>query len=268
MRRPSEERMSGHVVVTGASRGVGAAIARAFACAGAKVTVVTRNAHALNAVADEIGASAVAADLGDPAALEGLVSRCEATYGPVDVLVNNAALAWLEPVAAMGIEHAYQTIDVNLRAPVELVRQVLPGMLERSFGSVVNICSIGGISAFPTLTLYGATKSALSMFTTGLQREIAGSGVTAAIVLLGEVADTGMNELAHASPSVDEAARRLARIRVLPVVTAEQVGARIVDAVIRRKTFVGIPRGVGALEALRVLPTRLTDAFFTGIART
>jgi short-subunit dehydrogenase len=259
--------MTTHALITGASRGVGAATARAFHRAGFQVTVVARPSPELDQLAAELGALALPADLADAAQVSGLIARAAEARGLVDVLVNNAAVAHLGPVAGMTPDQVARTVAVNLTAPVELSRQALPGMLARHSGVLLNVCSIGGIAAFPTLTLYGATKSGLSMFVTGLQRELLGTGVTASIALLGEVLDTGMNDLAHASPAVSAVSARLARVRAMPTITPDDVGARLVRAAARRQRFVAIPRRMAPLEALRVIPTLLTDALFTGIER-
>jgi len=256
-----------HVLITGASRGVGAATARAFATHGARVTLVARDSPQLTALAEEIGGRALPVDLGDATQIDGLIDRAESEAGALDVLVNNAAGCPLGVVADTGSAEVRHTIAVNLTAPIELTRQSLAGMLARRSGTVVNICSLGGISALPALTVYGATKAGLGLFTSGLQRELAGSGVTATVVLLGEISDTGMIEVAHSAPAFADASRRLRRLGALPHLTPDVVAARIVDGVRRQRATVVIPRRVGGLEAIRTLPMRLSDLVFTGIER-
>ncbi len=151
------------VLVTGASRGIGEATARAFAAAGASVALVARDGERLAALADELGGTAHPADLVDPEVVAGLTAEVEATGAPVDVLVNNAGI---DAVGAFGdadpddIERIYR---LNLVTPVLLCRQVLPGMLERGRGHLVNVSSLAGVAAYPGMATYASTKAAIAL---------------------------------------------------------------------------------------------------------
>ncbi len=193
-------RLEGKVaLVTGASRGIGEAIARRFAAEGAAVAVTARTARegdhplpgsiaaTVAAIADDGGrAVAVAADLADPADRARLVEEVEAALGPVDVLVNNAAVTYFEPVERFDEGHYRLMFEVQVRAPFELAQRVLPGMRERGGGWILNISS--GAARHPQGppyqarvmrggTVYGMCKAALERFTTGLAAEVHDAGV-------------------------------------------------------------------------------------------
>src|SRR3954451_922860 len=139
------------VLITGASRGIGEALARRFATAGARVALVARSEEPLERLAGDTGGAAFPADLNDPAAVRALIGRVEADGGPVDVLVNNAGIdlaGWLPGTDPVDLERLYQ---VNLVAPAVLCRQVIPGMLQRGRGHIVNVSSLSRVAAFPGL---------------------------------------------------------------------------------------------------------------------
>ena len=264
-----------HAVVTGASRGIGAALARELARRGAFVTVVARSEAPLKELASEIGGLAVAADLADSAALEGLIARIEAEAGveraapggrrPVDVLINNAALAVVDPLVAQSAGAIRQSFAINCIAPAELCRQVLPGMLERGRGRLVSISSLAGITAFPTLTTYGATKAGLVHFTAALQRELRRTPVRATIVQLGEVAGTELMEQARRSPTIAAVSARLNRMKALPTLTPHEVAARIAEAAATGARHLVTPKRVTPVHLIRELPSRLNDGLLAGI---
>lgn len=254
-----------HAVVTGASRGIGAALARELAGRGARVTVVARSEAPLKEVAAEIGGQAVAADLADPADLDGLIARIETGNGSVDVLVNNAAVAVVDPLVEQSAADVRQSFALNCVAPAELCRQALPGMLARGRGRLVSVSSLAGITAFPTLTTYGATKAGLVHFTAALQRELRRTPVRATIVQLGEVAGTDLMEQARRSPTIAAVSARLNRVRALPMLTPQQVAAQIADAAAGGVRHLVTPKRVTAVHLIRELPSRLNDGLLAGI---
>jgi NAD(P)-dependent dehydrogenase (short-subunit alcohol dehydrogenase family) len=165
--------LSGRVaLVTGASSGLGAAVARALAAAGASVAVTARRKDRLDTLADEIGGSGFACDLLDQADLDGLVDRVAAACGPPDILVNAAGhivgghRAEDEPIDAM-----LQTLQLNLVAPFRLSQRVFPHMKQRNGGAIVFVSSISGHVGVPGIpqASYAASKHALS----GLTKELA-----------------------------------------------------------------------------------------------
>ena len=254
-----------HAVVTGASRGIGAALARELARRGARVTVVARSEAALIALAAEVNGQAVTADLADAAALEGLIARIEAIAGPVDLLINNAALAVVDRITDQSSADVRASFAINTVAPIELCRQVLAGMLARGGGRLVNVSSLAGITAFPTLTTYGATKAGLVHFTAALQRELRRSPVRATIVQLGEVSGTELMEHARRSPTIAAVSARLARLRALPTLTPEGAAFAMVEAAVAGRRHVVLPTRVTLLHLIRELPSRLNDLLLNGI---
>lgn len=253
-----------HAVVTGASRGIGAALARELSRRGAFVTVVARSEAPLKELAIEIGGQAVVADLAGPLALDGLITRIE-TEAPIDLLFNNAALAVVDPLVEQSADQIRQSFAINCVAPAELCRQVLPGMLARGRGRIVCISSLAGITAFPTLTTYGATKAGLVHFTAALQRELRRTPVRATIVQLGEVAGTELMEQARRSPTIAAVSARLAKVRALPTLTPPQVAAQIADAAVAGARHLVTPKRVTPVHLIRELPSRLNDGLLAGI---
>ncbi len=178
-------------LVTGASRGIGAATAVRLAAEGGDVAIVarTRNRHdhlagTLDETASRIEslggrAVVIVADLSDAGDRERIVPEAVAELGgPVDVLVNNAAAAMYGPVSSMSLKRRRVLLEVNALAPLDLMQAVVPTMVERGAGWIVNITSATARpGANPTMALYGASKAALNRITLGLAAELAGSGV-------------------------------------------------------------------------------------------
>ena len=162
-------------VVTGASSGIGQETVTALAEGGARVIATARREDRLQALADDVpGVVPVAADVTDPAGR----ARILAQAGQVDVLVNNAGVGYFGMVEQMTGEDVERLFEVNVLAAIALTRDVLPGMLQREQGSIVNVSSVAAYLAVPPLTVYSATKSALQGFSEGLRREVAGRGVS------------------------------------------------------------------------------------------
>ena len=204
-----------HVVVTGASRGVGAAIARELVARGARTTMIARSQGPLESLAAQLGARPVVADLADREVVDGLIRTIERESGPVDVLINNAAVAHVGLLAGSSNADIADTINVNLSAPIVLSNQVLPGMLDRGTGRIVNISSLAALVAIPSFSVYGATKAGLAQFTATVQRELRPSTVRMTLVYLGEVADTGIWTESLKVPIVAATRQRFDRVKAL-----------------------------------------------------
>jgi NADP-dependent 3-hydroxy acid dehydrogenase YdfG len=165
------------VLVTGASRGLGSALAGAFATAGARLALVARDGDALSDVAARCDGHVYVADLTDAGQLRVLVARVEADGGPVDVLVNNAGVETAGALHMQSADDVEQLLRLNVLAPTELARQVLPGMLARGSGSLVLISLLAGVGTFPGMAAYGASKAALTRLAAGVRADVRGSGI-------------------------------------------------------------------------------------------
>ena len=186
-----------NAIVTGASHGIGQYIARALAARRMNLLLVARSEAELARLAGELGGaikvSAAAIDLGGPQAAQQVADAAAAELGSVDVLVNNAAA---EPqtrfhvLTPAEIEHVLQ---VDLITPLVLSRLVLPGMLERGYGRIVNISSLAGHTSFPYTEAYAAAKDGLTAFSRVLHSDYRRTGVSATSLILGPVKDTGVS---------------------------------------------------------------------------
>ncbi|MGL5819487.1 MAG: SDR family NAD(P)-dependent oxidoreductase [Phycicoccus sp.] len=255
-----------HVLLTGATGTLGAALARRFADAGAYLTLVARSRGGLEELAAQLGPNAVAlpADLAAPAQLAGLVNRAEAEHAPVDVLVNNAGVETVGHLVDTTADGIADAVALNLVAPAELARQALPAMLHRGRGSVVNVSSLAGVATFPGLALYGATKAGLTALTAGLRAELRGTPVTTLAVELGPVTSpmmTRVGEHTGAAASFD----RLLRTRLLPHLDPDDVAGQVLAAVEAGRAHLRLPRRVALLAATHGAPRAVVRAALTGI---
>ncbi|MDX1675558.1 MAG: SDR family oxidoreductase [Longimicrobiales bacterium] len=169
------------VVVTGATGGIGRAVARALAGAGAELFLVARTRDRLAAVADEVGGTAVPGDAGDPGDVESIRAVVDAAGG-AHALVSAAGTFDLAPVAETAPAMFERMIHGNLRAPFLVTRALLPGMLERGEGHVVTVGSVAGRVAFPGNGAYSASKFGVRGLHEVLVAELRGTGVRATLV--------------------------------------------------------------------------------------
>lgn len=169
-----------HAVVTGAGSGIGRATAERLAEAGCRITLIGRHAGRLTETADHIGDAAFAApaDVTDAAALAAAIEAGRDRFGPVDILVNNAGAASSAPFLKTGADDLRAMLALNLEAPAEAARLVLPGMLTRRWGRVVNVASTAGLKGYAYVSAYVAAKHGLVGLTRALALEVAARGVT------------------------------------------------------------------------------------------
>lgn len=260
LRRALRRRLEGKaVLVTGASRGIGRALARRVAEAGALTLVNARSAEALSGLAAELRAAGgraepYAADLATAEGCEALLARLRERDVRVDVLVNNAGLSIRRP-----IEHSCdrpgdcaRTMDVNYFGAARLILGLLPGMREAGEGHIVNVSSIGLQADMPRFSAYNASKAAIDAFARSLAPEVAADGVRVSVAYL-PLVRTAMSE-----PTRSFAA--------LPALTADAAAARLCRVLVRRPPRTSSP--VGALGELAGLVAargsrwfmRVTDA--------
>lgn len=181
------------VFVTGASAGFGVEIVRRFAADGAKVVAAARSKDRLDKLAGELGENVLPfeLDVRDADAVAALPGTLPAEFAEVDLLVNNAGLAkGLEPAHRAKLDDWDQMIDTNIRGLAHLTRALLPGMVERGRGHVINIGSVAGSYPYPGGNAYGATKAFVHQFSLNLRADLQGTGVRVTNVEPGLVGGT------------------------------------------------------------------------------
>ena len=190
-------------ILTGASRGVGVYDARALAKEGMNLVLAARDAPGLDACRKEVEAQGVRSisvpiDLRDPAAPAELVKRAQGAFGEIDVLVNNAGIEDIGVLEATDPQSILDSIAVNLTAPILLTRLLLPGMLERDRGHIVNIASLAGITPNAYSEVYAATKHGVVGFTRSLRATVDGERKRSAVgfssICPGFISTVGMAE--------------------------------------------------------------------------
>ena len=187
-------------IVTGAGRGIGKAIAIAYAKAGASVVLVARTASTIDAVAVEIAASggkalAIAADVARDADIARIVSATLARFGGIDILVNNAAIIPASKNLVDSDPRVWrEVIDVNLIAPALLIRAVLPTMIARRYGKIINLSSIGGRNGGRGRSAYRASKAGLINLTQSVASEVKAHGIDVNCICPGGVDTEGLWE--------------------------------------------------------------------------
>ena len=227
-------RLDGAVaLVTGGSSGIGAAVARALAAAGARPLIAGRDPARLQAVARETGGLALAADL---AAADGPTELAGAALdaagpGGIDLLVNNAGIGWAGPVDEMTSEQAARLIAVDLTAPIQLTRLLVPAMVARGHGHIVFVSSIAGATGVRGEAVYSAAKAGLACFAESIGHELAGRGVGVSVIVPG-VIDT---------PFFERRGRPYDRRRPAPL-PPQRVARALVGAVQRDQRVVFVPR--------------------------
>ena len=170
-----------HALVTGASRGIGVAIAERLLAEGASVTLLGRKLEAVTEVATKLSkqsAYAVAADVSQVDQMQAAIQDAAARFGPIDFLINNAGQAASAPVHKMDDALWNTMLAVNLTGTYNGIRQVLPSMLQRNFGRIVNIASTAGLKGYPYVAAYSAAKHGVIGLTRSLALEVAGKNIT------------------------------------------------------------------------------------------
>jgi len=186
-------------VVTGASSGIGKAIAEKLAKEQMNVVLVARSEGKLTNLADELNAKsggkaiAIATDVSRQSEVERMVKQTEETFGTIDVYVNNAGLMLNAKVTEGEVDKWEQMVDVNIKGVLYGLHQVIPKMVERKYGHIINISSVSGQEVTKTSTVYSATKFAVRAISMGLEKELAHTGVKVTNISPGMV-QTGLLE--------------------------------------------------------------------------
>jgi uncharacterized protein len=268
-----------NVLITGASSGIGHATACALAAQGATLVVSSRKVARLEELADLIASHGhvrpvvLAADLSERGAAESLAARAVEALGSIDVLINNAAVEGVGSYAAAGDdEESRELFETNYWSPFGLIRALLPSMLTRNSGALVNVSSLGAITPVSGTGHYASSKAALAIATEVLRSELRGSGVHVILVYPGFV-DTPMLREFKARPDLAPRMRRA--LGLMPVGRPEGLGRAIVRALRRGRSTVVYPPSYAVtpwIPAVSRWFTRLlfgssTGATSTGINR-
>jgi NAD(P)-dependent dehydrogenase (short-subunit alcohol dehydrogenase family) len=222
-------------LVTGASRGIGAACALALSCAGHRVALVSRDEGALRSVAKSLPGEAlvVPGDMLDPAAIDRAFARVEQEWGGVEILVLNAGASMSAPLVRTSDDDWQRMLDLNLTAPFRCLRRALPSMTETGFGRVIVIASVAGKVGSARIAAYTASKHGVLGLVRSAAAEVAKTGVTVNAVCPGYV-DTPMTDesvagiAAGTGRSPEEARAVLANMQPIGrLVTAEEVASAV-----------------------------------------
>ena len=210
-------------IVTGASSGIGEQLAGILSRRGYEVVLVARSVGRLEELAAQLGSRAhpLPADLADPSERAALLDRVTALGLTPDILINNAGFSTLGLVAESVPEEEIKLVEVDVAAVVDLCSRMLPGMVERQRGAVLNVASVAAFGPLPGQAAYGAAKAFVLSYTHSLRGELRGTGVTATALCPGPV-DTGFGEAAGFSKEEAEAA--LPRVMWIPVEKVAQAG--------------------------------------------
>jgi short-subunit dehydrogenase len=215
------------VLLTGASGGIGQAVATALDARGARLLITGRRTDRLDEIAAGLGGrpQCLPADLSQPGAATDLAERA----GAVDVLVANAALPASGPIVDFTPDQIDRALDVNLRAPLQLTRALLPGMIERGRGHVLFVSSLSGKVASVGSSLYSATKFGMRGFASGLREDLHGTGVGVTVVFPGFISDAGM--------LVDSGVRMP---RWVGMRSTDQVAAAVIEGIERERAEIDV----------------------------
>lgn len=242
------------MLITGASRGLGRVLAGELAGRGARLSLVARDEARLETLAGEVAGAAFPTDLAAIEQVSGLVERVEQAAGPIDVVINNAATFWLKPLEELDTAQLTTTLAVNLIAPAEIIRTVLPRMRARRRGHIVNVASLGGVMAIPDLATYGASKAGLAHLTEVLRTELRGVPIGVTLIQVAAIEGTDMYDDGMQSPMIDRLVRRAARFGLTMSEPAEVVARRIADAVEQGRSSRVVPTIATGFHLLRRSP--------------
>ena len=253
-------------LVTGAASGIGESTARALASRGSHVLLLDRDADGLGRVAESIKGEGnlvdtFVIDLADAQAIPVVVEELEASHGSPDVLVNNAGLGrWLS-ILETPAEEAELMITVPYLAAFNLTRELLPGMIARGSGQIVNVTSVAARLSWPGAVAYSAARAAMEGFTNALRADLYGSGIGVTLAMFGTVESPYWK---HNPGSRERVPRSAGRIRVL---TTQEAASQIVSGIEQRSRTVIAPAAFRGLFVMSALLTGQVDASMAKGAR-
>jgi short-subunit dehydrogenase len=195
-------------LITGASSGIGESLARCFARAGHSLVLVARSSDKLKALAValasefDVRAVALPADLSQPGAVPALAAQLRRRHLTIDVLVNNAGVLAHGPFVEMTAQHQQQMIDLNVSGLTAMLSQLVPGMVARGRGRILNVASIAAFQPVPSLATYAATKAYVLSLSESLAEELRGSGVTVTVLCPGITATPMLSSAVEASAAL------------------------------------------------------------------
>jgi uncharacterized protein len=254
------------ILITGASRGIGKTIAERLANSGARVALVARNAEQLTQLAEQLNGTAHPCDLADPKQVDGLIERVEREAGgPIDVLINNAGLDEIGLLTDKSAEDSLRIHQVNLLTPIELCRQVIPGMTARGKGQLVNVTSSAACGAFSGMSLYASTKAGLANFTRVLRFELKGLPLTVTDVAIGPVPTEMLVNIGNEFSPARRSFARLRHLQLMPNTTTDRVADAVIDAIRTESKHVRLPRRSAIYPAMADFPQRLVQLTLIGI---
>jgi len=254
------------VVVTGASHGIGEAIAKECVAASATVIGVARNAILLEQTMKAIGGKSVVCDLADANAVDSLISRIEVTYGSADVLVNNAGVDHTGYFANTSGNDVRSIIQVNQITPIELIRQVLPRMTARGSGHIVNVSSLSASAGFVGMSLYCSSKAGLSNFHRVLRHELVSSPVHTTLVEVDPI-PTDMLDGVYSLTATERSFRQMRRLGLMPEVSRQRVAQGVRTAIEGDMRHVRLPRRAVLYPWMSSAPQKIIDVLLGDIAR-
>jgi len=240
-------------IVTGASHGIGPYIVKALAKEGMNLVLAARSQSELDQVAADIRRTGVQVlivptDVTNREALSALVHTAERTFGSVDVLVNNAGGDLQRQFHHYTAEDVEAQIALNLTGPIELTRLLLPGMLQRKQGHIVNISSLGGSIGFPYTEVYSAAKDGLIAFTRVLRADYRTTGVSSSVLILGPIGGAGTG-----ARTMEEMHMHLSAMGKASMSSPEAVAQAVLKSIRRDKAEMVVMPGPGRL--IRALTT-------------
>lgn len=240
-----------HILITGASSGIGAATARALVAQGDTVFLMARSAAGLQDIADQCGpkAHAMPCDASDADAVSACLAQIISDHGPLDAVVNCAGAGAWKPVQDTPPAEARQMMDAPYFAAYNTTYAVLPDMLARNAGTLIHVNSPACFAAWPNSVGYAAARGALRAFHEALAQDLQGTGVRSCHVVFGEVASAYFETNAVSRDAVPKLGR------ILPLLSPEDCAKVIVDTVRRPRAQVIRPRLLAAMERqVAILP--------------